>query len=77
MPPKFKDLKRYCEKDNWELVRSTDHFYFRKRLKDGKLLRTKVSHAIHKEIPKSLWDKILKKQLLLDSDKAFWDIVRK
>ena len=28
MPPKFKDLKNFCEKNDWELLRDTDHFYY-------------------------------------------------
>ena len=77
MPPKFKDLERNCEKDNWELNRNTDHFYDRKTLDDGRILQKKVSHAVHKEIPKGLWERILKKQLCLDSEEAFWGKVKR
>ncbi len=72
MPPKFGDLKRYCEKNGWVLVRSTDHWYYEKVLADGTVLRTKVSHAVHKEIPKHLWQRILKKQLKI-TEKEFWN----
>ena len=41
--PKWKDLKRYCERDHWELYKETDHYFFRKVLDDGTVLRTKVS----------------------------------
>lgn len=71
MPPKFGDLKRDCEKNGWVLIRSTDHWYYEKALDDGTVLRTKVSRAVHKEIPKQLGQRILKKQLKI-TEKEFW-----
>lgn len=60
--PTWKELKRFCEKDNWELHKSTDHYYYRKYMDNGVLKRTKVSRG-SKEIPKFLWKNILEKQL--------------
>ncbi len=60
--PKWSDLKRYCEKDGWELYKRTDHFFYRKWLSDGTLLRTKISMGTG-EIKGHLWKEILKKQL--------------
>ena len=60
--PKWKDLKRYCEKDGWELYKETDHDHYRKVLDDGTVLRTKVSRGSG-EIATKLWAEILKKQL--------------
>jgi hypothetical protein len=71
MPPKFRDLKKYCEKNGWVIIRNTDHWYYEKVLADGTLLQTKVSHAVHKEIPTNLWKLILKKQLKISEDE-FW-----
>ncbi len=71
MPPKFRDLKKYCEKNGWVMIRNTDHWYYEKVLADGTLLQTKVSHAVHKEIPSNLWKLILKKQLKISEDE-FW-----
>lgn len=70
MAPRFKDLKRYCDNNGWAMVRNTDHWYYEKVLANGIVLRTRVSHAIHKEIPKGIWEKILKKQLQISED--FW-----
>ena len=28
MAPKFGDLKRYCDKNGWVMLRNTDHWYF-------------------------------------------------
>ena len=72
MPPRFRDLKRYCEANSWVLVRNTDHWYYEKVLIDGTVLQTKVSHATHKEIPAGLWKWILKQQLRI-SEREFWD----
>ncbi len=30
--PGWKDLKRFCERDNWELFKDTDHYYYRKKM---------------------------------------------
>lgn len=60
--PTWKELKKFCEKDDWELYKTTDHFFYRKSMSDGILKRTKVSMS-SKEIPKFLWKNILDKQL--------------
>lgn len=71
MPPTYRELKRYCDKNGWVLIRDSDHWYYEKTLADGTILRTKVSHALAKEIPKHLWVKILKYQLKI-TEKEFW-----
>lgn len=60
--PTWKELKRFCESDGWELYKNTDHYFFRKHMDNGELRRTKVSRG-SKEIPRNLWREILKKQL--------------
>jgi hypothetical protein len=60
--PTWKEFKRFCERDSWELYKSTDHYYYRKFMSDGVFKRTKISRG-SKEIPKFLWKSILKKQL--------------
>ncbi len=72
MPPKFRDLKRYCEKNGWVLMRNTDHWYYEKVLANGTLLQTKVSHATHKGIPSNLLKRILRKQLKI-TEEEFWN----
>lgn len=71
MPPRFGNLKRYCDNNGWVLIRNTDHWYYEKVLINGNVLQTRVSHATHKEIPKLIWEKILKKQLQI-TEKDFW-----
>jgi len=63
MPPKFRELKSYCLNTGFEIVRNTDHWFMEKMLPNGDILRTKVSHAVHKEIPPHTWERILKHQL--------------
>lgn len=60
--PRWKDVKRYCERDGWELYKVTDHYFYRKVLEDGAILRTKVSKGSG-EIQYHLWREILNKQL--------------
>ena len=50
--PTWKELKRFCDKDGWELYRSTVHYFYRKYMDNGVLKRTKVSMG-SKEIPKN------------------------
>lgn len=71
MPPKFGDLKRYCDRNGWVEIRNTDHWYYEKVLADGTVLRTKISHTVAKEIPENLWRRILGKQLKI-IDFEFW-----
>jgi hypothetical protein len=63
--PSWRELKRFCERDGWELFKDTDHFFYRKSMPDGSLKRTKVSKGTG-EIPKGLWKEILKKQLQVE-----------
>lgn len=63
MPPRFRELKSYCDKNGWVLVGDTDHWYYEKALPNGDILKTKVSHAVHKGFPGRTWEHILKKQL--------------
>lgn len=60
--PSWRELKRFCERDGWELYKNTDHYFYRKADKDGNIKRTKVSRGIG-EIKGHLWNEILKKQL--------------
>lgn len=60
--PSWKDVKRFCEHDGWELYKDTDHYYFRKWMNDGELKLTKVSKGTG-EIGKALFRRILKDQL--------------
>jgi len=60
-------LKRYCESDEWELYKDTDHYFYRKDDENGTPKFTKVSKGSG-EIPKSLWAEILKKQLRVSKE---------
>lgn len=65
--PSWKDLKRFCENDGWELYKTTNHWYYRKYMSDGTLKRTKVSMGTG-EIKGHLWKEILKKQLQVSEE---------
>lgn len=65
--PSWKDLRRFCESDGWELYKDTDHYYYRKFDHNGDIRRTKVSKGTG-DIHKHLWNEILKKQLQVDKE---------
>ena len=60
--PSWKDLKRFCERDGWELYKNTDHYFYRKDGNDGTPKFTKVSKGTG-EIKGKLWHVILNRQL--------------
>jgi len=60
--PSWRELKRFCERDGWELYKNTDHYYYRKDDGDGTPRFTKVSKGSG-EIHKGLWKNILNRQL--------------
>jgi hypothetical protein len=65
--PKWKDLKRFCDNDGWELYKDTDHYYYRKFDEEGNLLRTKVSKGSG-EIYSHMFHEILKRQIKVNKD---------
>lgn len=60
--PSWKELKRFCDNDGWELYKETDHYFYRKIDSEGNVRRTKISKGSG-EIHYHLWREILKKQL--------------
>ena len=60
--PTWRELKRFCDKDGWDLYKDTDHYFYRKIMDNGTIKRTKVSKGTG-EIRFHQWREILKKQL--------------
>ena len=60
--PSWRDLRRFCQRDGWELFKDTDHYYYRKFDDNGIERNTRASRGTG-EIGKSLWNIILKQQL--------------
>ncbi|MFA7077867.1 MAG: type II toxin-antitoxin system HicA family toxin [Syntrophomonas sp.] len=65
--PNWKDLKRFCDRDGWEIYKQTDHWYYQKIMPDGQVKRTKVSMGTG-EIKKNLWRQIREKQLQVSQE---------
>ncbi len=65
--PKWKEIKRFCEKDGWELYKTTDHFFYRKVMPDGTIKRTKVSMGSG-EVHSHMWKEILRNQLQVSEE---------
>lgn len=64
--PRWSELKRFCLRDDWELYKDTDHYYFRKKIGD-ETLYTRVSKESG-EIKQSTWKQILNKQLRVSQE---------
>lgn len=60
--PSWKEIKRFCETDDWELYKATDHWFYRKVMPDGTVKRTKVSMGPG-QVNGHLWQEILRRQL--------------
>lgn len=60
--PSWRDLRKFCERDGWELYKSTGDYYYRKEDETGNIRHVKVSKGTG-EIYGYLWQEILKKQL--------------
>ena len=65
--PSWRELKRFCESDDWVLYKDTDHYFYTKQDDNGNIRRTKISKGSG-EIEKGLWQRILKKQLQVSKD---------
>lgn len=71
--PSWRELKRFCDHDGWELYKDTDHYYYRKVDDNGNIRKTKVSRGSG-EIHGHMWQQILKKQLQV-SQEYFNDMI--
>lgn len=60
--PSWRDIKKFCQNDGWEMYKQTDHCFYRKLMSDGTLKRTKISMGSG-ELSGHLWEEILKRQL--------------
>jgi hypothetical protein len=65
--PSWKELKRFCDRDGWELYKTTDHYFYRKVDESGDVRRTKVSMGSG-QIHENLWKRIMKQQLGVSQD---------
>ena len=65
--PSWKDLKRFCDRDDWELYKNTDHYFYRKDDEYGNPKYTKIAKGTG-EIHGHLWNEILKKQLQVSKE---------
>lgn len=60
--PRWKELKRFCDRDGWELYKDTDYYFYRKIEDNGNMKLKKVSKGSG-EIHPHMWKENLKKQL--------------
>jgi len=60
-------LRNFCNNDDWELYKDTDHYFYKKEDDDGNIRRVKVSKGTG-EIYGHLWQEILKRQLKVSKE---------
>lgn len=65
--PNWNTLKRFCDKDGWQLIKNTDHFYYKKPTNNGSCLHVKVSRGSGEIRPK-LWKRILSRDLKITQE---------
>jgi hypothetical protein len=80
----YKDHQKFCEVEGWTCIshgpsrrgKSRDHHRYELALRDGRILRTKISHPISKRntYGVELWKRILRDQLCI-TEKQFWECV--
>ena len=73
--PSWGEIEEFCRSDGWDLIRETDHSFFRKVLADGTLLETHSSFSSSKTMSADRFALILRTQLRV-SARAFWDTLR-
>lgn len=76
-----RDHERFCRTEGWEQVRDargrtgTHHVTFELALRDGRVLRTRVSHPVNRDTcGPQVWSHILRDQLQVD-ESTFWACV--
>ena len=73
--PTWREVEEFCQKDGWELIRSSNHIFFRKVLVDGTVLDTHRSFADDKTMSPGRFAAILRTQLMV-SQEDFWETLR-
>lgn len=80
--PTFGDIRRFLKIDGWREVPPQErggsrqrHIFFEKVLSEGRVLRTKVSHADQKSPTPGTWRQIARHELEVAPD-AFWECLR-
>lgn len=86
--PTYKELRDFCTIDGWVDLKdkrsavqgrkgqALDHYRYEKVLSDGRILRTKVSRGSGQYGDPSLWRRIWREQLGLESEEQFWEALR-
>ena len=73
--PSWREVEEFLRIDGCELVRTTDHSFYRKVLPDGTVLRTHTSFAGDKSMSAGRFALILRTQLNVSEDGS-WEVLR-
>jgi hypothetical protein len=73
--PIWGEIEAFCRADEWELIRETDHTFYRKVLPNGEVLETHTSFSGGKTMSQDRFALILRTQLRVNRQ-DFWEAVR-
>jgi hypothetical protein len=79
--PSRRDLETFVRADGWEPKptgrgrTSGDHDRYRKRLPDGSVLNTKISHPVDDTSLGTLWESTIRTLQLEVTEEQFWDCI--
>jgi len=66
--PTYNDFRTVLKQIDFKLVRSKKHETWQKILPDGTILHVRLSHKHGKDIPKALFNKMLKQAQITEGD---------
>jgi hypothetical protein len=79
--PARRDLEAFARADLWEPKQTAtgkahgDHDGYRKRLPDGSVLSTKISHPVDNTSLGALWESTIRSLQLQVTEEQFWDCI--
>jgi hypothetical protein len=79
--PSRRELEAFLHADGWEAKPTArgkahgDHDRYRKRLPDGSVLSTKISHPVDDTSLGTLWESTIRLQQLQVTEQQFWDCI--
>lgn len=81
LTPTRRDLEAFVRADGWEPKPTArgkargDHDRYRKRLPDGSVLNTKISHPVDDTSLGTLWESTIRPLQLQVTEEQFWDCI--
>ena len=65
--PKKQHVRKFLKHNGWVMYKNTDHEHYMKKLANGEILYTKLSHG-KGEVPPTVWRKMLKQMNITEAE---------